>query len=127
EERRPQEAAGDRGQGDQAPPGNRRPRLRDQDALDDPLSRGGRQGQGDPALPRARDGAPGTGGQGARPREGRDGRQGQGRAVPPSRRPPDGDGAGAEVGLATIDALINSVAVGSCPSRTTPLAPSQLL
>ena len=50
---------GGRDQGDQAPARHRRPRLRSEDALGAPLLRRGRQGQGDAALPRPRDGASG--------------------------------------------------------------------
>ena len=55
-----QEAEGRRDQGDQAPADDRRSRLRGEDALDAALLRGRRQGQGDVALPRPRNGAPGA-------------------------------------------------------------------
>src|SRR3546814_20100765 len=57
-----------RGQGDQDAAEHRRPRLRGEDAVDPPLHRGRRQGQGDHALSRSRDGAPGPRQAGARPR-----------------------------------------------------------
>ncbi len=54
------EAEAGAGQGSQAAPGYRRERLPDQAAQHDALPGGRRQGQGDPALPRARNGAPGV-------------------------------------------------------------------
>ncbi len=50
---------GGRDQGDQAQARHRRARLRGEDALGAPLLRRGRQGQGDVALPRPRNGASG--------------------------------------------------------------------
>src|SRR5690606_26839148 len=72
-------------------------RLRDQDEGGAPVSRGGRPGEGDDALPRPRDGAPGTGhgtaGQGA----GRTGRKGKGGIGAARRGPADDHGARAQV------------------------------
>jgi hypothetical protein len=49
----PQEAESRRGQGDQTPADDRRPRLRREDALHAALFRRGRQGEGHAAVPRA--------------------------------------------------------------------------
>src|SRR3984885_14147978 len=92
---------GGRGQGDQAPARNRRPRLRSEDALGAPVLRRGRQGQGDAAFSRPRNGAPGYRIQASAAGQGRNGanRQGRGRAV--DGRPPDDHGARAEVARVT--------------------------
>src|SRR3990170_4061704 len=56
----PQEAVQDRGQGDQVPPEDRSARLRHEEGARRPVPDGGRAGQGDHHVPRARDGPHGA-------------------------------------------------------------------
>src|SRR5207344_3403596 len=93
----PQEAESRRGQGDQTPADDRRPRLRRENALDEAIFRRGRQGQDYLALSRTRNGAPGARLQAARTRESRHGLVRQDRVGTAVRRPADGHDAGTTV------------------------------
>src|SRR5258706_15385232 len=88
---------GHRGQGDQDAAYDRPSRLRREDAVDEAVLRGRRQGQSDPSLPRPRDGAPESRHGALDPDPEGDRRLCQDRAVPKARRPPDDDGAGTAV------------------------------
>src|SRR5262249_3156406 len=90
-----QEAEGRRNQRDQAAADDRRPRLRCENALDPSLLRGRRQSQGEIAVPRPRNGAPGARLQATRPRQGRYRQDRQDRTGAAVRGPPGGDGSGA--------------------------------
>src|SRR5580698_5519098 len=92
-----QEAEGRRDQGDQAAADDRSSRLRREDAVDGALLPGRRQGQGDAAVPRPRNGAPGARLQALRPGQGRHRENRQNRAGTALRGPPGGHGAGAAV------------------------------